>query len=305
MEVRTAGIGLGLGVMGLFAFILIYSLEVDSVNRTRVQEEETLSNLEREASNLKGTLKRTSDRLAQLKEWGVRYETAIARIDAANAKREELKKALKTLESEYPRIAEQMAAAIEESRRRGPGTKLAELTLKSGKTLKNLRLEKVTPTELSFSHSEGVARVSWKEAPDVLVARYAMGEPTPEPTEATAAPEAAPAEAGALEEVKIDVTPPAETPKATLVPVLTARIRTLQEQIQIAAKQAQKHRQEAARARAAHARARLIGRISGHSATAQRADAAADKIDAQIAEARALIRRLSKLIAEEEAKSLQ
>ncbi len=123
------------------------------------------------ATNIQGTIARTSQQIEQRKEVAALVQTTEAR----KSEKEALEKEIQAIQAAEPALAEAMNQAIIQVRRESVGMSFPELTLTGGVVLKNAQIQRVDEQEVVFKHSDGVKRARLADLPADLKDRLRLG----------------------------------------------------------------------------------------------------------------------------------
>ncbi len=123
------------------------------------------------ATNIQGTIARTSQQIEQRKEVAALVQTTEAR----KSEKEALEKEIQATQAAEPALAEAMNQAIIQVRRESVGMSFPELTLTGGVVLKNAQIQRVDEQEVVFKHSDGVKRARLADLPADLKDRLRLG----------------------------------------------------------------------------------------------------------------------------------
>ncbi len=123
------------------------------------------------ATNIQGTIARTSLQIEQRKEVAALVQTTEAR----KSEKEALEKEIQAIQAAEPALAEAMNQAIIQVRRESVGMSFPELTLTGGVVLKNAQIQRVDEQEVVFKHSDGVKRARLADLPADLKDRLRLG----------------------------------------------------------------------------------------------------------------------------------
>lgn len=130
-----------------------------------------------------------SSRLESVKEMLVQRKKSWEKMEGLVQKNREvaehhavLAKAKEVLETRYRKIesevkyaAESIKNAVDKSRSNAPGTEFAEITLTSGKVLRNAKVRAVEPNAISFIHADGIGMIDAELLPAEIKERYDLG----------------------------------------------------------------------------------------------------------------------------------
>ena len=179
MEARTIGFGVAAAVCGLFGSIVMYSMERDHRESERAKARDRLKELQAELATAEERKTRATTRLDAAKaQVAASSQSAKSLEDQLAATKTELEATKNSLEEVRSRVSEsvrQKAIALERNRAAAVGTTYASLPLTNGKVLVNAKLSKLTPQELSFSHSLGRSTVPWSLLPQEIIERFELG----------------------------------------------------------------------------------------------------------------------------------
>ena len=123
------------------------------------------------ATNIQGTIARTSQQIEQRKEVAALVQTTESR----KSEKEALEKEIHAIQAAEPALAEAMNQAIIQVRRESVGMSFPELTLTGGVVLKNAQIQRVDEQEVVFKHSDGVKRARLADLPADLKDRLRLG----------------------------------------------------------------------------------------------------------------------------------
>ena len=123
------------------------------------------------ATNIQGTIERTSQQIEQRKEVAALVQTTESR----KSEKEALEKEIQAIQAAEPALAEAMNQAIIQVRRESVGMSFPELTLTGGVVLKNAQIQRVDEQEVVFKHSDGVKRARLADLPADLKDRLRLG----------------------------------------------------------------------------------------------------------------------------------
>ncbi|MEY4485445.1 MAG: hypothetical protein RL693_2897 [Verrucomicrobiota bacterium] len=164
--------------MGAFLFIVCfagyisYAGELDSKRR---ELQEVASNLEssKKGFDSRETLLNTAkEQLSTLQENADKFNTLTKDKQLLGNKITELEESRKKLLKDFLDLVQKVRLGSE-------GMELATVTLNSGQVLQGVKLQKITDTSVSLSHSNGLIKVEGKDLPDDLRKRFRYGmEPT-------------------------------------------------------------------------------------------------------------------------------
>lgn len=155
-------------VAGIFSAVQ-YFQSVDAAN-AQVVEARSKLNQTRE------TLKLRQTEWAQIGALLTRSQAAAAKESPLAAKRDELQTRFRRLEGEFKYLVQSMRAAAEKVRADSEGMEFSEVKLANGKVLKNAKVKKFEPQELSFLHSDGFLSVAFDLLPADILERFDLGE---------------------------------------------------------------------------------------------------------------------------------
>lgn len=278
MEARTLGIGISAVAIALFGGFVMYSIEVDSLESKLNKQKIALKGAQSELESSVQRGERARKRVAEARAAKEAVDSAEAELEQKKTQlEEESASAARELEELQAGIAEmtaKMKAAVEKVREQSVGEAHPELTLATGKVLKQAKLRKVNPESLSFSHSLGSVTVAWRDLPAELAEKFQLRDPEPVAADDTenSVPEASAA----------PVT--AETPAAGNGGLKAAAEKTekIQQQITQGHHARDQWLAKEAEYRELHRRAQLLGRSSAHLIKAEEAKKNAAQISSQI-----------------------
>ncbi len=168
MEARVIGLLGAFLLIVCFAGYISYSGKLDS---KRSELREIASFLE---SNIKGLdarktlLDTTKKQLSTLQQEADNFNNFTKDKQLLINKITELEDTRKKLLKDYLDLVHQVRASSE-------GMELASLKLNSGQVLQEVKIQKITETTVSLSHSNGLIKIEGKDLPEELKARFRYG----------------------------------------------------------------------------------------------------------------------------------
>jgi hypothetical protein len=292
MEGRALGMLAAFAMIACFAGGLSYWLEIDSKRRDLDEAQSLL------ASN-KGSLetKRVKLDTERAKVQGFREQ--IDHATTLGEAKENLTGAVAALEAQRADVTKEFITAVEKVRVGSAGLSWPDVKLVNGQTLQGVTIQRVTESDVSFSHAGGVTKVVVADLPSDIKARFRYGMVPMTPASMSAiAPKPAAGTAPAMAsgggyQRPIPAPAPAPPPPAPVGPSISERdelYRNIQEKVlalESKIKSLEKTRADwadkAAQHRALGAYAQYKGRpSSAHFANAHAADQQAALVSAQI-----------------------
>ena len=177
MEARSIGFGVAAAVCGVFASIVIYSMERDHRESERAKAIRELTTLESELESAEGRKKRATSRLEEVKSENPPQKTeelqkkmAFLTIELQNAKN-----LLEEKISQANASKKQKQMVLDQIRSAAVGTVIPQLELSNGQVIKNAKITNFTPMELKISYPGGVSTVDWRFLPEEVIERFEMG----------------------------------------------------------------------------------------------------------------------------------
>jgi len=141
-----------------------YAMEIDDVEKEVVLARQNLNNVE--------------EGLRQAKAWGTARKEAAALLAAASVIKESndaLYEEIQVLQKKRMEVAKSYMSAVERARAETAGMELPEITLATGGSLKNAKIQSIDEELTVIKHSEGVAKIATKLLPAMFKDRLRYG----------------------------------------------------------------------------------------------------------------------------------
>jgi hypothetical protein len=89
--------------------------------------------------------------------------------------RQHLQTDVKSLEAERTKVLSDFSTAVQEVRTKSAGLPCKDISMANGQLLQQVVIQKVTDTDVTFSHSQGVSKIALGELPAELKERFRVG----------------------------------------------------------------------------------------------------------------------------------
>lgn len=298
-------------IVGAAGFV-VYTTEVDDINRELLEEQTSLKSIEGLMQAKKQTLAQKEADNAAEKRDALAIEEIDTKIAAALEQRDAANKKLEELEAQPNKLAAELSDAIQSVRKAAIGKEFSEVKTTAGAVLQNARIQKITDADITLAHSVGIAKLNAKTAPREMVSRFRI-KPDAELAAIARAKAAEAAEAagaatsstsGSAAPTSIEPPSPSTTSagsdlddaakQAAIAKVreLDNRMGELAVQIRLAIQNKSSWIQQADDYRSLHYRAQALGRSSSHLIRANDATSRANAIQSQIDAAQLTMEKL-------------
>ncbi len=145
---------------------------------TAWQHFNTVSSQKNDLRDLRTQISQAQARLdrkkADIESLGTKVSTAQAVIDREQEKKR-LAGEISQLEGQRSTAQQKLADTLAQVRTAALGADWPDLMLPNGQTITGVKIQKCTDTDVSLSHSGGVAKVQAKDLPDDLKSRLGYG----------------------------------------------------------------------------------------------------------------------------------
>lgn len=282
MDIRIWGLFAVVLFIGGFAGFAKYFSEVDTKQSELAAAQEELKELqERLAENEadSGDAQSKAEKLKQL----------VAMLEHLETTKQPLVESVLTLDGQKQATLTAFRETVGEVRHKSLGMQWADVPYRNGQVLREVRIQKVSDSEITLAHREGVAKLSNDELPADLKARFRIGMepflslPQSAPAAATAAVGAPPSRGASATAASVTAAP---TPASTIqdaIKDIEKEIKSSEEKIKAMEKTMYEWKDRAFAFRNQAESARIQGRPTYNANNqAVQADKQANAVEAQV-----------------------
>jgi peptidoglycan hydrolase CwlO-like protein len=252
--------------------LLGYWSYASSLNNARFEferEERKLADVQRSCEQAKKRLEALNNDFAQADQRNRELHTKLTSMPGF----------IDTLESERIALENEWREVIFQGRARCVGLKFPSLRLKSGVTVNNVLIQRISGKELQLSHEAGALRLRMNELPEPLASRFRVDDPIFAGNDPMGTGVAKPEET-----VTPLQAPPAATSRvnSTTITDLVKKRDNLTSYLTSTTQARESWRQRATELRSKHMIARSSGRVSSYAAEATAAEGKAAELQTEI-----------------------
>lgn len=145
-----------------------YLTSVDNANFAKLEQTARLESVK----EMLGQRKKSWEKIEQLAK---KNREVAEHHEVLMKAKEVLDTRYRKIESEVKYAAESIKNAVDKARSNAPGTELGDITLTSGKVLRNAKVRAVEPNAISFIHADGIGSIDAELLPTDIKERYDLG----------------------------------------------------------------------------------------------------------------------------------
>jgi hypothetical protein len=157
-------------MLAIFALVVGFAFYAsNAIDATPKRAE--LAKLQDQVVSIKRSIETRGEALTAAKE----ATLGLKQTDQMLSQLENLDKNIKELKDAREAVLGEFVSAVQSARAAAVGLEAPQLRLGNGTTLTGGKIKSVSPTEVIFTHSLGIARVPFKNLPDDLKAKFRVG----------------------------------------------------------------------------------------------------------------------------------